>query len=350
VLSMRPRQPFDFAGRTGTIAFNVDAITEGNLSWWTSMFLTDDPAVAANNSTQVMGLLPRNGLGVNFDDPCGTSAGKVRVSDVYVYRDYVETKVTNPNPACVATRRGSLNHIEIRVSQTNVEVWASDFSTDGGQTFPNFQRILSVPISLSISRGYVHFQQAERAPVKYTDLWNISPGYAANYWSNLAFDGPTISTEHGYPVSDSLSVNPNGVTNIGYGLLTSPYAIFACCNGTTQIPINLSVPNVDLNGVTSAQLAFAINYTYANGATPANVALHYSLNGNPLRTPPQPNYTAEGACTGCPGPSGGNGVLFNITIPLTDLKPGTNTITLALDNTDNGWPPILSSLDLLTFH
>src|SRR3954467_7525342 len=52
LVSMRPRQPFDFAERTGTIAFNVDALTEGGLGWWTSVFVTTEPMAAANNSLQ----------------------------------------------------------------------------------------------------------------------------------------------------------------------------------------------------------------------------------------------------------------------------------------------------------
>jgi hypothetical protein len=344
LLSMRPRQQFDFAGRTGTIAYNVDALTAGPLSWWTSVFVTDDPMAGASDSGQRLGVMPRNGIGLNFDDQCfGTNASKVSVGGVFVYNNYVETQISDPSRACVATQRGSLNRIEVRLSQSRVEVWASDFSTDGGASFPNFQRIFTAPINLSISRGYVHFQQAERAPIKYSDQ-GITPGYANNYWSKLAFDGPNVGGETGYAVPDALTTNPNnGATNIGYGLLNNPTSAYKCCNGTAQIPVTFTVNAVDLTGVTRAALSFNVKYTYINGASPTNVSMQYSLNGKPLRTPPQPNYAAQQICAGCP-----TGVPFYLPIDVPDLQPGTNTIVLASNNSPNSWPPILANLELHT--
>ena len=104
-----------------------------------------------------------------------------------------------------------------------------------------------------------------------------------------------------------------------------------------------------MSGLTSAELSFAINYTYTGNASPSTVALRYSLNGGPWRSAnPQPNYLAEQVCGSCPGPSGGNGTLFNFPVPLSDLHAGTNTIAFASDNTENSWPPVLTSLELLT--
>jgi hypothetical protein len=348
LLSMRPRQAFDFAGRTGTISYDVDAITEGGLSWWTSLFVTEDPTIGVSNSTQVLGLLPRNGVGFNFDDPCNTQGDQVRIDDVFVSTNYVETKVPNSLSTCIATKRGSLNHIEVHLSQTSIEVWASDYSTDGGVTFPPLQKILSAPIQLGFSRGYVHFQQNERAPVKYKDEFQISPGYANNYWSRFAFDGPVIAAEVGYALPDALTPNPNGQgRNVAYAALNGPYQVETCCDAT---PVTLSVTNVDTSGVTRAALSFGAFYTYANTATPDNVALHYSLNGGPWRTPdPQPSLKAEQSCDGCPGPVGGGGVLYNFDVPVTDLKNGTNTILFGVDNTVNAWPAQIAGIDLLTY-
>ena len=353
ILSMRPRQPFDFAARTGTIAYNVDAITEGILAWWTSIYVTDDPTSMASDSAQVAGMLPRNGVGINFDDGCGTTdASKVRVGSIFVYKNTAETKISGANSACVTTKRGSLNHIEIRLSQTNIEVWASDYSTDGGHTFPNFKRVFTTPIDLSITRGYVHFQQAERAPVKYATQSNISPGYANNYWSNLGFDGPVISPEISYALPDALTTNPNtGAANIGYTLLNNPYATTTCCTNGQPTATILTIPNVNTAAISTAELSFAVNYTYYDTALPTTVSLRYSLNGGPWRTPnPQPNTVGQNTCTGCPGPTGGGGVLYNFPIPISDLQTGTNTIALAIDNSINSWAPILTSLDLITHH
>ena len=41
-------------------------------------------------------------------------------------------------------------------------------------------------------------------------------------------------------------------------------------------------------------------------------------------------------------------MLFNFPVALSDLRAGTNTIAFASDNSVNSWPPVLTSLDLLT--
>jgi hypothetical protein len=58
MLALRPRQAFDFAGRKGAIAFNVDAITQGEGSWWPAVYVTDEPTSGAINSSS----FPRMGL------------------------------------------------------------------------------------------------------------------------------------------------------------------------------------------------------------------------------------------------------------------------------------------------
>lgn len=334
-ISMRPRQPFDFANRTGTIAFNVDAVNSGGLGWWTSLFISDQPDIASTNSNQVLGLLPKNGIGILFDNSCntGNSATMSGVGQAFTYNNYVETSIasSSSNPLCMTTAHGQLNHIEVRMSQTNVEVWGSDKSTDGGVTFPNLQKLFTSPINLNFSRGYVHFMTNERAPVKYVTLFNISPGYADNYWTKLGFDGPVIATgEVGFQLPDQLNMVSGG-TNIAYVL-----------------PATLTIPNVNLTGATTAKLAFMVSYTAPNAST---IALHYSLNGGPVHDPnPQPDYAAEQVCQGCPGPTGGGEVPYTFNVPLSELHAGSNTISFTVDNnTYGGYPPILTNLDLLTF-
>ena len=120
----------------------------------------------------------------------------------------------------------------------------------------------------------------------------------------------------------------------------------SCCNGSAQTPVaSLAFSGVDLTNVTRAELSFDVAFVWS--ITPTTVVLHYSLNGGPLRTPPQPNYVGE---QGGPGGRIGFGVSFNIPVALTDLRPGTNTITFAVDNSPNSWPPILTNLELLTHH
>lgn len=315
LLSMRPRQAFDFAGRTGTVAFNVDAVTTGILGTWTSVFITDDPTPAASNSAEVLGYLPRNGLGVSFNQTCSTT-GRTGIS-VYSYTNTVETDISPTSPTCFTAAAGTLNHIELRLSQTALAVWASDA---GGS---NFRQIFTTPLALPFSRGYVHFQAAERAPVKY----GLTPKYSNVYWSALGFDGPVIG-ETAVQVPDALTSDGARGTNVGYPILPSA---------------TVTIPNVPA-GLTSAILSFALQYTFGTSPT-----LQYSVNGGPAKTPsPAPDIAAEQLCTSCPGaPAGGSGVPYVFPIDVTALHAGSNTVTFTATGQTGSWPFHLSNIDLI---
>ena len=359
LLSMRPRQVFDFTGRTGTISFNVDAVTRGLLSWWASVFVTDEPIPGANNTLKVTGEIPKNGVGVNFDgNNCSdNSGGEMRVNSVFTFANYVELQTPVNNSVCVLTRRGMLNHIEIRLSQTDIEIWASDYSTDNGQTFPNFRLIADAPINLSFTKGYVHFQQEERAPIKY----GFNPWYSNNYCSDLGFDGPVAVRETAYAVPDALTRNPGvgggdgyymNALNIGYGLLTDPNSTYTCCTttGQTTAVAPFSIPGVNLAGVTSARLTFSITYWPYDVFTASRIVTKYRLNGGPWKFPtPTPNYAA--ALNGGQWMTGEANwaVGFSFAIAVSDLVNGTNTLEFGSDGTSNGYPPILANIDLLTY-
>jgi hypothetical protein len=347
LISMRPRQAFDFSNRTGTITFDTDAVTAGGGGWWTSVWVTDSPDPFANNSLQVTGGIPHYGLGINFDgNNCADSGGgQMTINDVFLYNNYAESDVSAGNGVCVATKRGYLNHIEVRLSQTRVQVYASDYSTDG-VTYPRFQLIGSASISLPFSVGYVHFQQAERAPIKYS----YTPSYANNYWSDLGFDGPVVAPEMAYEVPDALTVSA-GSLNLGYGLLTSGTAFTCCTDGQTTIgPFVLA--RVNLSGVTSAKLAFSVGYTFA-GNSPAGLAIRYRLNNGPLRAPsPTPDFVRATQCQawgGTPTDPCNWAMNFAFSVPVSDLVQGTNTLQIVTSGTDDGWVPILANVDLLTY-
>jgi hypothetical protein len=347
VLSLRPRQAFDFSGRTGTISYNVDAITEGPLSWWTSLFVTDEPTAGANNTVKVTGVIPGNGVGVNFDDPCNTQATQMRVNSAYVFVDYTESQVPLSNTTCVRTQRGSLNHIEVRLSQTNIQIWASDFSTDNGQTFPNFRLIGEAAIDLSFTTGYVHFQQEERAPAKYAEGFGISPAYANNYWSNPGFDGPVLAADTGFQVADPLTSGPHGALNLGYGLLTNPNSTYTCCPQTTVEP--LSLDNVDLAGVSMAKLTFDVFYTPLDGTptSASTINLQYRLNGGTWQAS---NVDHVKALNGgaWQADSARWTVAYAESVAVSELRSGVNTLEIKTDGTLNSYPPILSNVELLT--
>jgi hypothetical protein len=92
--SFRPRQPFDFAGRTGTVAWDVDAKTRGGHSWWTDFWITDQPIPAPMSGG--LSSLPRNGVGVDFSGCDGTGPNLMGVSQTFLVSNYV-VKATHPN-------------------------------------------------------------------------------------------------------------------------------------------------------------------------------------------------------------------------------------------------------------
>ena len=64
------------------------------------------------------------------------------------------------------TAPGALNHVEVYVTQTHLEVWTSDTSPDG-VTFPNLHLLWAGDVALPFSRGYVSLALRNHATMKY---------------------------------------------------------------------------------------------------------------------------------------------------------------------------------------
>ena len=105
------RQPFDFAGRTGKIVFDVDAVDQG-LGGFIEIELTEDPTPATTFrefQNFEVGPVPRNGLTLRLASfsECPNAVAPV---NTFVYKNYVGTIVTptfNHGNGCAKTNRGS---------------------------------------------------------------------------------------------------------------------------------------------------------------------------------------------------------------------------------------------------
>src|SRR5262249_9475768 len=142
-----------------------------------------------------------NGLTLRFSNFAECPNNAVAPINSFVYKNYVGTiaaPVFNHGNGCAKTSRGSLNHFEIQVSQSRVEVYGSDFSTDNGQTFPNYKLLYSANIDLPFTRGYVHLNPRNHATVKY----GFGPD-AVFHWDNVGFDGPVIAAPRAYEIPDN---------------------------------------------------------------------------------------------------------------------------------------------------
>ena len=109
-----------------------------------------------------------------------------------------------------------LNRFEVQVSQSRIDVFGADFSTDNGQTFSNNKLLYSANISLPFTRGYVHFNPRNHASVKY----GFGPDVIF-HWDNIEYDGPVIAAPRAYEIPDNTVVtshNGSQVQNLGYQL------------------------------------------------------------------------------------------------------------------------------------
>ena len=65
VMALYPKQPFDFANRTGKITFDVSNDTQGTHTVWPELWVTDKP-VPAPFVHFIPGMQPQHGFGVRF--------------------------------------------------------------------------------------------------------------------------------------------------------------------------------------------------------------------------------------------------------------------------------------------
>src|SRR5262249_8093934 len=153
VLAMYPKQPFDFAGRTGTISFDVSNDTQGGHAAWPEFWITDTPVPAPFSHFNSWISFPKNGFGIRFAAngeigsrwlcPNGNNLDKRRftvdsavVSRNYNYEDVVWNGTAFAYPSATGMKlnildcvvmspgpNGPLNHVEVRVAQNLLEVW-----------------------------------------------------------------------------------------------------------------------------------------------------------------------------------------------------------------------------------
>ena len=170
----RVNQPFDFAERTGKIRTDI-SLHGGNGNGAPEIIFSDQPqAVASINGENGKGTALSNGFIIHFRINCtANSTGQL----VRIYDDYAESILNDENAgndscasrSTVRTSPGKMNRVELRISKTKLEIWATDYSEDG-VTFGSFRRVFSsVPINLSFTRGWYSFGGHNHATIKYED-------------------------------------------------------------------------------------------------------------------------------------------------------------------------------------
>jgi hypothetical protein len=336
-LAMYPKQPFDFAGRTGTVSFDVSNDTGGIHSAWPEFWLTDAPVPAPFSHFDSWESLPANGFGIRFSTespvgmaglcPNGNNLNQVRwtIDSAVVVRGYVmdDTEGYGTRSAMTVTLLdcviepsgpGQFNHVELRISQNQIDVYATDA---GVAATPSTLRHIAVVnnANLTLSRGLIWLEDAHYNADKGLDASRPSQRQHTFSWDNVAFDGPFTDRDFAYDAPDNNVPGQNGSLNLGK--LAQP-------NGTST----WNIPNIPANRQAAAAKVL-FNFTGGGDANPT--VLNVIVNGNPHSVPwPYPDQLTNTWRT------------FAVQVPLTDVVTGTNVVQLGADTAQ-----LFSNVDLV---
>jgi hypothetical protein len=355
--SYRIRKPFDFTGRTGVLSFDVDgkARLPGGHGIWFNVTIASEPVPAPYQQGGQIALFAKAAVVIEFEAAStsqicsdGGFEGDLSnysnsVSTVYWEENYKITQAAQylidrvGDKGCFKTSDEVMNHVEIHLSKTSVEVFASDAGKP--ETLRRVTKLdkESDDFELPFEVGYVNLQHTHYNAAKN----GITPAYATYHWDNVAFDGPSYPTPRAYEVPDSnvtYELNGNKVRDIGYALDTDGMGDH---NGKVA-PITLK--GVDMTGATSAELNLN-EWGFCPGDT-----LDYRFNGGTWRSYDCP---FSPACEGC---DNGNTPIGScdlsaraVHVPITDLgdlKQGDNTIELRTSNTNDGYDVVVANAEL----
>jgi len=337
VKALYPKQPFDFAGRTGTVVFDLSADTSGDHAAWPEFWITDKPVPAPFAFGDGWRTAPRHGLGIRIaanycpGDGCGSSCFNsggtqpLTILDASIYRNYnVQNNVPIVWDECVkqppknnnTIASDKMNHFEVRVSTNQIDVYATDaFSgTWNPSSFP-LKHIAKIPnANLSFTRGLIWIEDAHYNASK-TD-----PGQDIHtfMWDNIGFDGPKTYRDLSFDVPDSLTPT-NDHSAVWANTVNLGYPIYSGHNVTLQ------VTGVFRNQTPTSALV-TLNWL---GDSTNSVVPSFRVNGGPWHDTPWPftdgNLYSERT--------------IDVTIPVSETKDGTNTIEFrSLDA--QGWTVI----------
>jgi hypothetical protein len=322
VLAMYPKQPFDFAGRTGTVSFDVSNDTAGTHAAWPEFWLTDLPIPAPYNHFDTWQALPKHGFGIRFGAgasagaygmcPNGSNLDKARwtVDSAVVIRGYVmddtsgygtRSKMAVAQLDCVVepNRPGQMNHVELRISQNQIDVYA----TDAGKAAPLKHIAVITNANLTLTRGLIWLEDAHyNADKGPTDRPSQREHTFA--WDNVAFDGPFTYRDFSYDALDNTTPGPNGSVNLGK--LSQPSQ--PCSWNILHLP---GEPR-------AAAVRVMFNFTAETNPNPQ--ILKVIVNGHSHAVGwPYPDQLQNTWRT------------FAVAVPITDLVSGTNVVQLGGD-------------------
>lgn len=324
-LAMYPRQPFDFAGRTGTVSFDVSNDTAGIHAAWPEFWMSDLPVPDPFNHFDSWQSLPANGFGVRFAAaaPIGMqgtcpnannlTALRWTVDSAVVVRNYVmedtngyglvNLKSTPLDCVIEASGPGQMNHVEMRIAQNQIDVYATDAGVAAtNATLKHIAVITSA--NLTLTRGLIWIEDVHYNADK-SGQNRPSQRQHTFTWDNVAFDGPFPGRDFGFDAPDNTAPGQNGSVNLGKLALGGGFSSWS-------IPGVPAKPN-------PAAVRILFNFDTGN-SSPDPKTLNVTVNGHAHSVPwPYPDQLQATVRT------------FAVTVPVTDLVTGTNTVLLGAE-------------------
>jgi hypothetical protein len=331
-LAMYPRQPFDIAGRTGTVAFDVSDDTAGSHSAWPEFSFTDQPVPAPNpNQVAFPGVLTtRNSLSIEFS--ANVTLTCVTVDYSWITTNYQMSMVPVIEDACMqepAKGTFALNHVELHISPTGWVAYGSDAGTH------NMKQIAhSGTFTMPLTRGLVWMKDVHYNGNK---PCSFDPTLACEQmhtfaWDNFGFDGPVLPRDLGVQLPDRLTDAPQSTApDNGYPRRDLGITLNALVNPPgvhTRLDFSGAYALSNVEAATAALLEF--NYFAFD-----QITFNYSVNGHTAHSQPW-----------IPGIATWYQQTIALPVPLSELTDGANSIDIWATNIpSNIWG--LSNVDLI---
>ena len=257
-LNTYPKQPFNFAGRTGTVVFDVSADSDGSHGAWPEFVITDKPVPGVRSSISLQ--VPAgaaNSIGFALDGCTSGPGGTTGVGLVFVTTAnvYSEPKFTETGCVSKSVPGGPLNHIEVRVSRTRLEVWGTD---PGSSTLK--QLAVADSLDLGLEKGLVWLNDVHYNARKAIEPCECGKQFQHTFvWDNLGFDGPKTYRDLGFDVADANIDEGGGISRLGHLVGVGPVTLDIGGVRTVQTPTAAQVvlnsysfekyiPSISING------------------------------------------------------------------------------------------------------
>jgi hypothetical protein len=319
-LAMYPKQPFDFAGRSGKVTFDVSNDTLGSHDAWPEFWLTDKPVPAPFSHLDTWKAVPQDGFGLRFagfvdgngkPNTCPEGNDFVGVDRAVIVRNYTEQDTDLGGDVqlrgfdCVrkATGLGQMNHYELDISQNQIDVYA----TDAGTSSPLKHIAAITNANLSITRGLIWLEDSHYNAAKAIENNGVESGPHTQHtfaWDTVGFDGPFTYRDLSFDALDALT--PGGGGSVSLGKKSDP--------GQTAV--------WKVEGMPANPTADAVR-----------VLFNFTDNTNPSVI----NIIVNGQAHAMPWPYPDNGAsswrTLSYVVPISDLVVGENTVQIGGDQT-----------------